>query len=433
MKIKVNKLNVKRLLIVVAVAIAIAVVCYEINMFRASDIRTQPATATTYKNSVTVKMLAVRDEKLINGSATSTFVPLLQDGERVAGGQAIAAQFGRSESASTYVELENLKEELQRYENLNSQQNLNELDMSKLNAQSDSYFYDMLDEIRSGNISELDDISSDFVDKQTAKQILINGNIDFSEKISSLKSNITSLTAQLGAVDYLKADDTGYYVSSADGYENILNFSNIKSITTDSIKKALSASPSPVSENVKGKLVCGYTWYFVGIIDKSTATKLDNGDMVTIKCDNASRGEIEAQVYYRGPINSDETVLILSSRIMDADIARLRIEDVEIIISETEGIRVNKSAVRVVDGVQGVYVRTGNIVKFRCLDVVYTGDDYVVSKLITEDVVADGITMVDPNSRDDKGDPKKVDILYLKIYDEVIIKGKDLEYGKLVN
>lgn len=433
-KIKVNKLNVKRLLIAVAVVIAIAVVCYEINMVRSSDIRTQPATATTYKNSVTVKMFAVRDEKLINGSAASTFVPLLQDGERVSGGQAIAAQFSRSESASTYVQLENMQEELRRYENLNSQQNLNELDMSKLNAQADSYFYDMLDEIRNGTLSELDDVSADFIDKQTAKQILINGNIDFSEKISSLKSSIASLTAQLGAVDYLKAGDTGYYVSSADGYENVLDFSNIENITADSIKKALSASPSPVSDNVKGKLVCGYTWYFVGVIDKSTATKLNDGDLVTIKCDNASRSEIDAQVYYRGPINSDETVIILSSMIMDADIARLRIEDVEIIINETDGIRVNKSAVRIVNGHQGVYVRVGNIIKFRCLDVIYTGDDYVISKLITEDVAAEGVILKEPTEEENKdGEDKTETIYYLKIYDEVIIKGKDLEHDKLVN
>lgn len=433
-KIKVNKLNVRRLLIAVAVVLAIAVVCYEINMFTSSDIRTQPATATTYKNSVNVKMFAVRDEKLINGSAASTFVPLLQDGERVAGGQAIAAQFSRSESASVYVELENFKQELRRYENLNSQQNLNELDMSKLNAQADSYFYDMLDEIRSGNISELDSVSADFVDKQTAKQILINGNIDFSEKISSLKSSIASLIAQIGVVDYLKADDTGYYVSSADGYENVLDFSNIENITVDSIKNALSAIPATVSENVKGKLVCGYTWYFVGIVDKSTATKLNDGDLITIRCDNASRGEIDAQVYYRGPINSDETVLVLSSRVMDEDIVRLRVEDVEIIISETDGVRVNKSAVRVVNGFQGVYVRVGNIVKFRCLDVIYTGDDYVISKLITEDVVAEGVTLKDDTAEDGEGEENKTEkIYYLKIYDEVIIKGKDLENDKLVN
>ena len=122
-----------------------------------------------------------------------------------------------------------------------------------------------------------------------------------------------------------------------------------------------------------------------------------------------SRDGINATVYYRGPINTDETVLILSSKIMDSDIARLRTEDVEIVINETDGIRINKSAVRVVNGVQGVYVLTGNIVRFKKLDVIYTGDDYVVSKMVNK---------------------FREDHLYI---DAVILEGKDLKDGKLIS
>ena len=207
---------------------------------------------------------------------------------------------------------------------------------------------------------------------------------------------------------------TGSYVT-ADGYENTLSFSDIKNLSSDKIKAALSASPAAVSANIKGKLIRGYTWYFVGVVNKSDATKLNDGDSVTLRCDNMSRDGINATVYYRGPINTDETVLILSSKIMDSDIARLRTEDVEIVINETDGIRINKSAVRVVNGVQGVYVLTGNIVRFKKLDVIYTGDDYVVSKMIKEDTY----------------DKNKVP--YLKIYDAVILEGKDLKDGKLIS
>ena len=406
-KVKVSKKGVRKIVAAVAALLAVVVLCYEIGNFNSSNVKTQPAAATTYRNSITVKMFAVRDESLINGSSSLTYVPLLQDGERVAGGQAIAAQFGKADSASAYVDLENLKSELERYENLNNQQNLTELDISKINLQADSYFYEMLDDVRSDKISALEGSAENFSDKMTAKQILINGNIDFSEKIASLKSEIASLSAKVGTVDYLKADDTGYYVSSADGYENTLSFSDIKNLSSDKIKAALSASPAAVSANIKGKLIRGYTWYFVGVVNKSDATKLNDGDSVTLRCDNMSRDGINATVYYRGPINTDETVLILSSKIMDSDIARLRTEDVEIVINET--------AVRVVNGVQGVYVLTGNIVRFKKLDVIYTGDDYVVSKMIKEDTY----------------DENKVP--YLKIYDAVILEGKDLKDGKLIS
>ena len=89
--------------------------------------------------------------------------------------------------------LKTSKANLRRYENLNNQQNLTELDISKINLQADSYFYEMLDDVRSDKISALEGSAENFSDKMTAKQILINGNIDFSEKIASLKSEIASL------------------------------------------------------------------------------------------------------------------------------------------------------------------------------------------------------------------------------------------------
>lgn len=50
--------------------------------------------------------------------------------------------------------------------------------------------------MRSDKISALEGSAENFSDKMTAKQILINGNIDFSEKIASLKSEIASLSAK---------------------------------------------------------------------------------------------------------------------------------------------------------------------------------------------------------------------------------------------
>lgn len=78
-KVKVNKNGVKKIIAAVAVLLAVAVLGYEISNFNSSNVKTQPAAATTYRNSITVKMFAVRDESLINGSSSLTYVPLLQE------------------------------------------------------------------------------------------------------------------------------------------------------------------------------------------------------------------------------------------------------------------------------------------------------------------------------------------------------------------
>lgn len=396
--------------------LVLTVLCYEIYSLSTPKVKTQTAIAATHKNSISTKMFAVRDESLVSGSSVSgTLVSVVGDGERVAGGQAIAAAFANDAAAADYVELERLKDELKRYENLNSQQNLMTLDVSKINSDADLLFYDMLDTVRSGELGALNDAAERFSDKLTAKQILVNGNIDFSEQIASLTSRIQNLKSGIGNISYIKADDTGYYVSSADGYEGVLDFSKITQLKSSDVKAALSAKPASVSSDNIGKLIHGYNWYFVCVVSLSDALKLDTGDSVNLLCDNVSRGYISATVHHKGEEENGEVVLVFVSNIMDEDISRLRIEDVQIIVSETDGLRVSKDAVRVVDGVQGVYVLTGNIVTFKRLDVIYTGDDYVISKKIYDTV------------KDDNNIP------YVKLYDEVIVEGKDLSDGKIIN
>ena len=206
--------------------LVLTVLCYEIYSLSTPKVKTQTAIAATHKDSISTKMFAVRDESLISGSSVSgTLVSVVDDGERVAGGQAIAAAFANDAAAAVYVELERLKDELKRYENL--QQNLMTLDVSKINSDADLLFYDMLDTVRSGELGALNDAAERFSDKLTAKQILVNGNIDFSEQIASLTSRIQNLKSGIGNISYIKADDTGYYVSSADGYEGVLDVSKI--------------------------------------------------------------------------------------------------------------------------------------------------------------------------------------------------------------
>ena len=58
----------------------------------------------------------------------------------------------------------------------------------------------------------------------------------------------------------------------------------------------------------------------------------------------------------------------------------MRTAEVELIFSEETGIKVSRSAIRFVDGIKGVYVIEGELVEFKKLNVIYDGDDYVLSE-----------------------------------------------------
>ena len=105
---------------------------------------------------------------------------------------------------------------------------------------------------------------------------------------------------------------------------------------------------------------------------------------------------------------SDILTVVLRSNIMNEEIAALRIEPVKIRINSVEGIAVDRMALRTVDGEKGVYVKEGNLVNFKKVNIIYSDSNIVLSKA------------------------QPLDNSYLAVYDEMILEGTDLYDGKLL-
>ena len=93
---------------------------------------------------------------------------------------------------------------------------------------------------------------------------------------------------------------------------------------------------------------------------------------------------------------------------MNRNLANLRIHDIEIIVDDYVGIKINNDAIREVDGEKGVYVQRGNIIQFRKINIIYSAEDYSVVESVA-------------------------DSAYLQQYDSVITQGVDLYDGKVVS
>lgn len=409
-----KKIPAKRIVAAIFAVLVLVIAIFGFYSLSSPAIRTQTASAAVYKDTVSAKMVAVREEEYITSNHPGVPVAIVKDSERIAKGQNIAAYLETEAKADKYNELQKSISDLKRYEVLMSQQHLMSLDMPKINSESDKLFSSAVDAVSSTNVKDIDKIFEEFSNKETTKQILIDGNIDFAPQVEKIKSKIALLQSEVGKINYVSSNDTGYYVSSCDGYECILNVKNLEKLSCKDVERAFKAKPKAVPSNCIGKLIKGYNWYLVGKLKKADALKLKLGQNVSIKCENVASGYIQSTVEFKGNPEKDDVLVVLKSGIMNEDISRLRIEDVQIVLNETEGLRVGKEAVRVIDGVQGVYILSGNVAKFRKLDVIYTSEDYVISSYsISEE-------------REGK------EGLYLKLYDEVIVEGKDLKDGKIV-
>jgi len=85
----------------------------------------------------------------------------------------------------------------------------------------------------------------------------------------------------------------------------------------------------------------------------------------------------------------------------------MRTANMTIVLETYSGLQVNSKAVRFVDGKKGVYVLSGSVITFVPIEVIYSTDNYCICE-------------VQPTG------------LRLRLYDEVILKGKNLYDGKVI-
>jgi hypothetical protein len=89
-------------------------------------------------------------------------------------------------------------------------------------------------------------------------------------------------------------------------------------------------------------------------------------------------------------------------------LAALRSASMLVVDNEYSGLRISKKSLRMPDSVSGVYVVEGMQIKFKKVKIVYTADDFVLCE----------------KSDDDDA---------LRLYDQVVVKGKNLYDGKIIS
>lgn len=395
---------------VVLSIIVISYIVYNAFAYSYSPIDTQRLTEeTTIEETIDFKGFALRDEKIIDTSASGTVIPLAHDGKRVANGDDIAVVCQNDDQAAAYTKLESLKHELERYKNINDPDGTQELSADKLNTKISDAYDDIMDAVTTGAYDELPDALTAYADKCATKQILTEGSIDLSAKLTSLENEIAALTAQNINYSSVKAPKSGYYINTIDGYESALSYKDALSLTSQQIESALNAEPAAVSGNSLGKIVESYKWYIVGETESQNSSYFKNGAKITVNFPKEGVTHVTMLVE-KADTQGDKMTVVLSCSLMDETFANMRTEDMQIVTKSHTGYRVPSNVIRFdEDNNTGIYVLRGKIITFIPVEIIYTEDDFAI---------------ISSSSSNGKS---------VRLYDEVIIKGKDLEDGKVIN
>lgn len=442
--------------IVVVYAVAFFMVAYLVyNAIDAnySPVKTETAIMKTVEKSISSKVFIVRDETYISGEANGTVVPLVEEGQRVAEGQDIAAVFANDADAEKYIELQKINEELIRFENIAAADKLNIRDMSSYDVTTNEKFLTLVQALSDGDYSAVSDLAYSVRDRETSRQVSLGYDVDTSAVLSELRAESSSLSSVMP--EYLAADNTGYYINSVDGHEKTLSYGDVTKLTTSDIDKAIDSKPDNSKISGIGKLVNNFNWYVVATVERNDIDDLTVGRNVKVRFVDSSAEDVKMTV---AAINSDskgKAALILKCNTITPGTGDLRIENAEIILETISGYKIPKEAMRTLDGVNGVYIKRGNLVNFRRITVLYTGDDYVIARTYEaenanyenqmDEIDAENRIYTAQLSERHREEPSWIieceDIhsramllekSYIKLYDEVIIEGNGLYDSKIV-
>ena len=203
------------------------------------------------------------------------------------------------------------------------------------------------------------------------------------------------------------ASQSGYFLNEADGLENTLDYEQVKELTATEITNALAQATMPAS-NV-GKIVVGNEWFLTAVTSQAVAQQIGLDSKVTVTIPVLSDQEYVCTVEALNIDYSADTVaLVLKCGQVNPEILGARKVDAQLRTNTYRGLRVRSDALRVVDGITGVYVVDGIAATFKPVELLYSDSGVAICKY----------------------DTTKSN--YLKIYDEVIVEGSGIYDGKVI-
>lgn len=403
----------KKLLTALYIALAVFIVVYFlILVFKINyePVKTQIAMDKTVASTALTDAFIVRDEYPIKTSLSGTLVPLVEDGKRVASGDDVAVVFNNEDAAKVYNEIQTLKKDIEYYSSLQNKIGVQTSDIAPLDERIYSACQEYVVAVNKGNVNTFSGYEEKIRNSITSRQLSTGTVIDPGEKLNELNSRLAALESKNVGYSTITAPHPGYYISLADGYENVVNYKDILTLTTSQISELLKSEADKSSiDSYMGKLFDGFNWYILCVIDYEDAVKLKIGSSAKIEFTMTTAEPLNATVARIGENVDGKTAVVLKSNLMSSEYSALRKEQIKITLAEYDGLQIDNKAIREIDGQKGVFVLSGKFIKFKKINIIYSDSEISIC-----------------NNPENKSG-------FVELYDEIVVEGKDLYDGKILD
>lgn len=424
----------KKIIFICIILLTLLYVGYQIYASNFAKVITQPATYTSLNDSIQVKSFVVRDETYIKNNSGGVLSYLLDNGDKIAKGGNVAEIFNNSDDAKVQKEINDIDKEINNLQQLSYISDIRFNSPLAIDKRIEGLVQKMIKSVNISNYNDLYDNISENLYLINERQVIIGQSMNFNDKICELQNKKDSLLKNhKGKIGTVLSPESGYFVSRVDGFENLVDFSNIFSLMPDDVNSIIESDNKPIEDNsIVGKVIKGINWYIICNISSNDVFKMNVGEKISISLPLVLNDDIPATIMAINQLNRDsDATIVLSLDYMNSSLSLIRNETVKININTYSGLLISKRSLHekvlqktIVDDngnekleekkVQGVYILRGKELLFKQIIPVFSNSNYIICKQNpSEDELFKGET---------------IDFL-----DEVVVEGINLYDGKVIN
>ena len=354
----------------------------------------------TLNDSIQTEGLIIRDEQVLSGSGGIVDVTR-GEGEKVGVNQTVALIYRDDQARQSQEQQEALRLEITQLQYALGQGE----DVSSAAKLNDDILNAMVSLRTASARQEFSDLEDQVLE---VKGKVLRREYTYSDELSaeSLTTRLQELETQYqtlcnqsySAITQVTAPTSGTFSTLVDGYEGLINSESAGNLTPQALQDLLNQNPSGDSAAV-GKLISSDKWYFAAVVTQEEGERLEQAGTLTLRFAGDFTQDISMTVKKVNQDGQGQAVVLLSSDRYLEQTTLLRRETAELIFNSRTGLRVPKSALRMVTTTStdeetgettetdtlGVYVVTAGRAEFKPVTILTEGDDFYVVQSVRDD------------------------------------------------
>lgn len=390
----------------VIIVLLLVYLAVQFSNFLSKDVKISGLREYSIEDIIDTQMLIYKDETILSSTTSGGCDYSVADGQKVSVGEKVAIIYQNMNSPELLNTVRNLELQIESYSDIVESESSFDYDISKLDESIDKSISDILYQVDNGNISDSQSEMTE-LKKLLHKRSLINGDaVNSASMVSELQAQLDAIINQnYGSISSIYSNTSGFFVNSYDGLEAAFPTSLSEDITVSSFENYLSKEKkTEAPAGYVGSVISGFSW--IGSFEVAADYNINEGDYVKIRIPDYSNEAFYVLVDSVSQAEKGQKVVTVTSSDYIDLLAQSRFQHVEIIDKVYSGLRVTKDAIKTVDSKTGLFVIKGKILDFQEVEILYSGEDFVIVE------AADGSILYDN--------------------DDVVVSGKNLYDGKIV-